>query len=207
MEPDRAAENLEVIRTLMERSALYRRALAPLTLLVGVLGLAAGLAGLKLGIGPGLPFIAYWCGMAVVAIAAALFLVRRQALRDEEPFWSPPTRRVALAMAPPLFAGLVLGVLAAAAPGAAMLAPALPALWMILYGCSLAAAGFFMQRGIKLLGWVFVVCGCAAAVTHGCAEAACPLLAGHASMTFTFGGLHLVYGIYLYFTERPAHQP
>ena len=36
MEQHVAAEHLEIIRTLMERSALYRRTLAPIMLSVGV---------------------------------------------------------------------------------------------------------------------------------------------------------------------------
>src|SRR5207244_12763404 len=45
METNWATEHLQVIRTLMERSAVYRRALAPVMVLTGVLGLAAALAG------------------------------------------------------------------------------------------------------------------------------------------------------------------
>ena len=41
METNWAAEHLQVIRTLMERSALYRRALAPVMLVSGVLGTGA----------------------------------------------------------------------------------------------------------------------------------------------------------------------
>jgi len=49
MESNWAAEHLQVIRTLMERSALYRRALAPIMIFNGVVGLAA--AGLGWGLG------------------------------------------------------------------------------------------------------------------------------------------------------------
>src|SRR5438132_840899 len=45
MESDWAAENLRVIRTLMERSAIYRRALAPMMLLAGSAGTVAATAG------------------------------------------------------------------------------------------------------------------------------------------------------------------
>ncbi len=38
MDTNQAAEHLQTIRTLMERSAVYRRALAPVMLLVGALG-------------------------------------------------------------------------------------------------------------------------------------------------------------------------
>ena len=40
-----AGQHLEVIRTLMERSAIYRRALAPNMLMLGAVGIAAGIAG------------------------------------------------------------------------------------------------------------------------------------------------------------------
>src|SRR5438132_963526 len=40
MDTNWAAEHLQVIRTLMERSAVYRRALAPVMILNGVLGTA-----------------------------------------------------------------------------------------------------------------------------------------------------------------------
>ena len=36
-----AEENLNTIRTLMERASVYRRALAPVAITVGVLGIAA----------------------------------------------------------------------------------------------------------------------------------------------------------------------
>ena len=45
MESKWAADNLRVIRTLMERSAIYRRALAPLMLLAGSLGTLAAVIG------------------------------------------------------------------------------------------------------------------------------------------------------------------
>jgi hypothetical protein len=42
MDSREATRHLEAIRTLMERAALYRRALAPVTLLTGALGCLAG---------------------------------------------------------------------------------------------------------------------------------------------------------------------
>ncbi len=45
MEPKWAEENLQTIRTLMERSAVYRRALAPIMLFAGLLGVTAAATG------------------------------------------------------------------------------------------------------------------------------------------------------------------
>ena len=108
MESNWAVEHLQVIRTLMERSAIYRRALAPVMLYNGIVGAAAALLGWSLRVDSPRGFILYWAAVAVVAIAGSLGLVRRQALKESEPFWSPPTRRVTQAMLPAVVAGLLL---------------------------------------------------------------------------------------------------
>src|SRR5262245_55796210 len=102
MESNWAADHLQVIRTLMERSALYRRALAPVMIYTGTLGVLAAVAGYVLEIPASRSFIVYWAVIAVLALAGAFLLVRRQALKEGEPFWSPPTRRVTQALLPPL---------------------------------------------------------------------------------------------------------
>jgi hypothetical protein len=105
METDWAVENLQAIRTLMERSAIYRRALAPIMTFTGLAGIIAGLVGWFWGLGSVRGFAIYWMAVSLLAIAGDYLLARRQALRDAEPFWSPPTRRVTQAILPGLFAG------------------------------------------------------------------------------------------------------
>src|SRR2546422_8102654 len=149
MESNWATEHLQVIRTLMERSAVYRRALAPIMIWNGVLGLAGGALGWAAKIGSDRGFVGLWTGVAIAALTGSFLLVRRQALKESEAFWSPPTRRVAQAMLAPLFIGSMAGLFALACPGWDFLqSSALPAFWMALYGCALNAAGFFMHRGI-----------------------------------------------------------
>ena len=162
MESNWAAEHLQVIRTLMERSALYRRALAPIMIFNGVVGLAAAALGWALKIGSPRGFILFWAGVSVVAMAGSFLLVRRQALKESEPFWSPPTRRVTQALLPPLVAGLMISAVVLARAGSAPgshggLAGVLwlPLIWVVLYGCAFHAAGFFMPRGMKIFGWAF----------------------------------------------------
>jgi hypothetical protein len=207
MESNWAAEHLQVIRTLMERSALYRRALAPVMILNGSLGVAGGLAGWLLKIDSARAFIGYWAGVGVAALTGSFLLVRRQALKESEPFWSPPTRRIAQGLLPALFTGSIAGLLALACPSWDFLQPwALPAFWILLYGCALTAAGFFMHRGIKLLGWLFILAGCALMASRCQSEGLLSLARGHAVMGGVFGGLHLAYGIYLYFTEQRRNE-
>jgi len=191
----------------MERSAVYRRALAPIMTLNGVLGVAGGLLGGLLKIASPRAFIAYWAAVGLLALSGSFLLVRRQALKEAEPFWSPPTRRVAQALLPALFIGSVAGLLGFLCPGWDFLPPwAMAAFWILLYGCALTAAGFFMPRGIKLLGWLFILCGCGLMATRCHAGTPLSLFDGHRVMGGVFGGLHLGYGIYLYFTEPRRNE-
>ncbi len=203
MENNWAADHLQVIRTLMERSALYRRALAPIMTFAGAVGSLAGLAGWFLKIESPRGFAGYWLCIGLVAAVGAFLLVRRQALKEAEPFWSLPMRRVAFALLPPYLIGLVAALLTLLCPGWDFIPPwGLPAFWMLLYGCALHAAGFFMLRGIRLFGWLIALCGCVLMVARGFDTAAWPLLNGHLIMGAVFGGLHLAYGAYLYVTEK-----
>lgn len=212
MESNWAAEHLQVIRTLMERAAVYRRALAPVMTFNGLLGTVAAGAGILAGVETPRLFIAYWMVVGLVAVAGSFVLARRQALKDAEPFWSPPTRRVAQALLPPLLFGFVLGVillvqagaLAGAATAAALLW--LPLIWAALYGCALHAAGFFMPRGMKIFGWALVL-GSSGFCASNLSDWAGPRLFGHGIMGLFFGAAHLAYGIYLYFTEPRRDEP
>ncbi|HVM48755.1 MAG TPA: hypothetical protein VMU04_12050 [Candidatus Acidoferrum sp.] len=208
MESNWAAEHLQVIRTLMERSALYRRALAPIMLYNGIVGSVAAVLAWRLRICPPKAFIVYWALVAVGALAGSLLLVRRQALKDKEPFWSPPTRRVTQALLPPLVAGGICTVGAFLRPpmirglGPPVTELWLPLSWVVLYGCAIHAAGFFMPRGMRLFGWGFIVAGCALLAADLARDELPHYGTAHIIMGTFFGGFHLAYGLYLYFTER-----
>lgn len=183
----------------MERSAIYRRALAPISLFVGLLGVATAIVGLVFHFDSLRGFGVLWLAAAAVAVAGAFFIARAQAIQHGEPFWSPPTRRVAQALAPPLAAGLCLGLTFALAGVANQ--SALAFIWLLFYGCALHAAGFFMPRGVKLFGWIYIglACFCLAFFAFVRPETA---ISAHWFMGFFFGVLHLAYGIYLYLTEK-----
>jgi len=197
MQTNWAEENLQTIRTLMERSTLYRRALAPIVIYAGVIGVLTAAAGLFFHFERSQIFGLVWLSAAVVAVAGAFLIVRRQALKDDEPFWSPPTRRVAQTLLPPLAAGLFLGIIFSLTG----LAEILPYLWALFYGCALHSAGFFIPRGLKWFGWIYIILVSLALglVAFGYIKIN---ISGHWLMGFFFGVLHLVYGAYLYLTEK-----
>jgi hypothetical protein len=201
MEPNWAEENLLTIRTLMERSAVYRRAQAPIMLFAGALGILAALAGVWFRLDSMRAFTALWLGTAAVAVGGGFLIARRQALKEQEAFWSPPTRRVAQALAPALTAGAIVSGLFLIGADSDSFATVLAFFWILFYGCAIHAAGFFMPRGIKLLGWIFI------AGSSGFFGVLVGLhtslnLNAHWLMGVFFGVLHLVYGAYLYLTEK-----
>ena len=154
MNPNWAEENLQTIRTLMERSALYRRALAPIMLLAGTLGIVAAVIGLVFRVDAIFTFDALWLGTAVIVVLGAFLIARKQAIKDKEALWSPPTRRVALAIVPPLLAGLFLELNLS---GSGTASSDYVTLWMLFYGCALHCAGFFTTRTVKYFGWIFLL--------------------------------------------------
>ncbi len=211
MESNWAADNLRVIRTLMERSAIYRRALAPLMLLAGSLGTLAAVIGWFAHIESPRAFVGFWLAIAVLTIAGCFLLLRRQALRDAEPLWSPPTRRVLQALLPALAAGLICSAIALFNLGATDEKTAtivglfcLPLGWIVFYGCAVHAAGFFMPRGIRLFGWIFILGG-SGLFALGSPDLSRPIYA-HGVMGLFFGALHLAYGTYLFCTEKRKNE-
>ena len=204
MDADSAAERLQVIRTLMERSAIYRRALSPIMVFLGALGSIASIAGAMAGIDSAVPFGLYWMTVSTVGLIGAFVLARRQAIKDREPFWSPATKRVTQALIPSLFVGAVIGFIFTFALGNQIsFSWALPVTWILLYGCALHAAGFFTPRGIRLLGWLFILGGCSLTLSSLAVHVRLEYVQSHLIMGLFFGGLQLAYGIYVHFTDSP----
>jgi hypothetical protein len=209
MDTNWAAENLQTIRTLMERSAIYRRALAPIMIFCGGVGIAGGVLGaLLLHMDSMRGFVLFWLGVAAMALTGSFVLVRKQALKDSEPFWSPPTRCVAQALLPPFFIGLAASA-AVAVWGTntegydlRLDRQAVILGWTWLYGCAIYSAGFFMPRGIKLFGWLFILAGCALLSIFVFWPQALVKIGPHFLTGTIFGVLHLAYGAYLYLTEK-----
>jgi hypothetical protein len=201
MEINSASENLQVIRTLMERSALYRRTLAPIMLYVGTLGIIAAGAGIVLGIEPLHQFAALWLGTAVVAVGGAFFIARLQALKDKESFWSQPTRRVAQALALPLTAGLALSIVIVMISGDNYRWPFI-LLNVLFYACAVYSAGFFTPRGVQKFAWAILALAIVALFLVPLFVTEPNPKLDHALMGLFFGVMHLAYGIYLRATEQ-----
>jgi drug/metabolite transporter (DMT)-like permease len=208
MDSSWAAEHLQTIRTLMERAAMYRRALAPIMLVVGFFGTTAAAVGIfTRRFESNQSFAVLWLATAAVSVVASYLLVRRQAFKEQEDFWSPPTRRVTQALVPGFLAGGMAGALLAI--GGDQFARAtwlLAVAWVMAYGCALHAAGFFMHRGIKLFGISLVSVACVWLVVAAFVPYCQVPRVAHGIMGVCFGVAHLLYGAYLHFTEKRAQS-
>ncbi len=201
METNWAEENLQTIRTLMERSAIYRRALAPIMLFTGFVGVVAAVIGILFHFNSTRSFGWLWLAVAAFAVGCSFVIARRQAIEDLEPFWSPPTKRVAQALLPPLTAGLITGVAFIFSSASFNLAPLLALLWMLFYGSALHAASFFMPRSMKMFAWIFIIGASGLLIVSSLTNIEIKFNV-HELMGFFFGVLHLACGAYLYLTEK-----
>jgi hypothetical protein len=210
MEPKWAEENLQTIRTLMERSAVYRRALAPIMLCAGSIGIVAAVMGILFDLNSPQEFTVLWLGTALGVITVALFVARRQAVNSNERFWSLPTRRVAQALFPSLMCGMLLGEPFIFGNERWDLT-CLPFFWALFFGLAIYAAGFFMPRSVRWFGGIYIIVGCIFWTFYVLDGIIYPYelwewlhskLNGQWLMGFFFGVLHLAYGAYLYLTER-----
>ena len=74
--------------------------------------------------------------------------------------------------------------------------------WSWLYGCAIHASGFFMPRGVRWLGWIFILAGSVLLTVLSVGEHWLNRVPPNLPMGGIFGGFHLAYGLYLYFTEQ-----
>ena len=217
-----AEENVQTIRAMMKRAALYRRILAPIMIYLGMIGIVSaviaevGLFNENRPVRAPESIALFWLCVGGVAFLGTLLLTRRKAIGESKPFWSLPTSIVVQSIIPLLLVGLVLGlvevfwpldaenpVYASASQHGAI---RLISLWLMCYGGALISVGFFVRCGLKSFGWCFLMSGFAlyffvnvAAIINelpGSPDRYASLLMG-----LFFGCGHLACGVYLYFTE------
>lgn len=148
MDARQAARTLEVIRTLMERTCQYQLLTARASLVAGSLAGAGALAFLVLDPRDPVNFGAVW---AVVFAGSLLATTLGTVLRGREHgerVWSRPARAVLGALAPSLFAALVLTGFFFARGEHLWL----PGVWMLCYGQGALATSAYAPSPIRWLG-------------------------------------------------------
>lgn len=160
-----AAEQLRVIRSLMERSTIYRAISAPAALFAGLLSLAvSGWLWMKLdpteSPNPS-AFLAIWLSVLLVVSAVNTLLLYKSARQRGEPFVSAGMKHALRALLPPLVAGFGLSLLEVSGTGriADDCYADMAAHWILFYGLALLATGSFSPRSMQALGAGFFLFG------------------------------------------------
>jgi hypothetical protein len=177
-----AVDDLRFIRQTMERSAAFTAVPGWGMVAVGATALPA--AWLASAHGFGLRWLEIWICEAVVAVSLALVAIQSKAARRGLPWTSGPGRKVALNLVPPVAAAALLTI----PLFRANLESLLPGTWMLLYGVGVITGGAFSVAVVPVMGICFMVAGAAALLA--------PTL-GNWAMAASFGGLHILFGIWI----------
>ena len=190
MDASQAARNLEVIRTLMERTTQYQFLTARAGLAAGSLAGAGAVAFTVLDAGNPWHFGGVWAGVfAGSLLATCLGTVMRSRVRGER-IWSRPARAVVLALSPSLVAALLLSIFFFGRGDHLWL----PGVWMLCYGQGALATATYAPPPIRSLGLATLLLG---GVTLALGPAwAVPM------MGLVFGLGHVVLGAVLMAAER-----
>jgi hypothetical protein len=177
---DRALDNLQYIRSTMERAGSFTAVPGWGMVAVGITALAATWVASQQP--RDAAWLAVWLGDAVLAMAIGAVALVRKAHVANDSLLSGPGRRFALGFLPPL----VVGGLLTLALHRAGLFHAMPGMWLLLYGTAVVTAGAFSVRVVPLMGLCFMVVGAAALFA--------PPAWWPAFMAVGFGALHIVFG-------------
>ncbi len=155
MDARQATQTLEVIRTLMERTTQYQLLTARASLVAGSLAGAGALAFLGLDAADPGHFGAVWAVVFVGSLAATVVGTLTRGRASGEEVWSRQARTVLFALAPALFAALVLTVFFFARGWHLWL----PGVWMLCYAQGALATSAYAPAPIRWLGLAVLLLG------------------------------------------------
>src|SRR5438132_7265474 len=155
MNAQQAARTLEVIRTLMERTTQYQLLTARAGLAAGTLAGLGALAFLWLDAKNPWHFGGVWGAVFVGSLLATCMGTVTRSRQRGERVWSRQARTVLLALAPSLFAALVLSVFFFIRGQHLWL----PGVWMLCYGQGALATTAYAPVPIRWLGIAVIVLG------------------------------------------------
>ena len=178
---DRALDNLQFIRSTMERAGSFTAVPGWGMVVVGCTALAATWLALRQG--RDADWLAVWLGEAVLGVVVGGAAMVQKARAANDPLLSGPGRRFGLSFLPPIVVGALLTI----ALHRAGLFALMPGMWLLLYGTAVATAGAFSVRVVPLMGVCFMVLGTAALFA--------PTRAWPWFMAAGFGGLNIAFGI------------
>lgn len=130
----------------------------------------------------GVRWLSIWTAEAILGMLIGYAAAKKKARRLDQELFARPGRKFLAALAPPIFAAVLLTVVL----WRAGLLDSVPGLWLLLYGCGIVAGGAFSVRVVPLMGVCFLALGTAALFSPGAW--------GDAYLAAGFGGLQLAFG-------------
>lgn len=179
----RAMDNLRFIRETMEGASRFTDVSGLGTVATGLSALATAWIAARQGGFPG--WLAAWLVDAVAAVLILAGTSAWKARQTRNDLFTLPVRRFVLALFPPLIAGALLTFVLIGQGAFGVL----PGVWLLLYGTGVVTGGAFSVRIVPLMGLAFMAVGAAAL--------AAPVAWGNAFMAAGFGGLHVLFGIWI----------
>ena len=198
---EKALNQLNLIREMMEKATVYRALSAPAAIFGGFLAVLLGLYFLlqdKNGeFVDGAHYFWTWVVALIIADSFNAFLLFKRAKREGTKFISSGVKLTILRTAPAAIAGAIISFEAAKND-----IELCTLVWILCYGAALLAMGEVAPRSLKRLGWSFIIFGTVFFLIWMKFKAALsPVLGigylGSASimMIATFGILHIGHGI------------
>jgi hypothetical protein len=168
---------------------------ASLLAVPGSAGIAMGSVGLLAAVLAAQPALArhwfsIWLGAGVAAFLCGSALMVHQAVSTDSALYRGPVRKFLLCLSPSLFAGAVITFVL----WRHQAVQSIPGVWLLLYGCGVAAASTMTVRPVGVMGALFIALGVAAL--------ALPPQFSNLALGAGFGGLHLTFGIIIGRTRR-----
>ena len=185
---DRALDNLQYIRSTMERAGSFTAVPGWGMVVLGLTALAATLVAGTLPVtsayGPSQNrWLLVWMFEALLGAGIGVAALLYKALRTGDAIVRGPARRFGLGVLPPFIVGAMLTYVLWRQQQIALL----PAVWLLCYGAGVVTGGAFSLRVVPVMGICFMILGAAALFTP----------AGWLSWLLGagFGGLHILFGL------------
>ena len=184
---DKALDNLEFIRSTMERAGSFTAVSGWGMVLIGLTALVmAHHAGAVVQAGSGAAqshWLWTWLIEAVLGAGIGVTSMVLKARRAGEAMTQGPARKFGLSVLPPFFVGALLTYVLWNATQIHLL----PAVWLLCYGAGVMTGGAFSLRIVPVMGLCFLALGTIALFA--------PASWGAWLLAAGFGGLHILFGL------------
>jgi hypothetical protein len=178
---ERAMDNLRFIRETMEAAGTFTAVSGWGQVVIGATAVVAAIAAEQFGLGK--DWVIVWAVEAFLALLISVWFMYNKAKSASMPLLTGTARKLLFSFTPVFVVGMVVTFALMQRRQYEML----PAMWMLLYGSGVVAAGAFSVRIIPVMGAAFVMVGAAALFA--------PPSWSAALMVLSFGVLHMAFGV------------